>query len=98
MDRYWLRQYGLDTPYLETFARVAAEAAAVRVVGAAEGLLSDGVFARAVVAVHGVPDHQAPSGDVAIVVNAIASGTGFTTRLVGVTIDIFAAVLFGYLI
>ena len=51
--------------YRESVARLAAEAAAVRVVRAAEGCLGDGGFSRPVVAVHRVPDHKALSFNVA---------------------------------
>lgn len=52
--------------HLKVVAGFAAEAAAVRVVGAAEEALGDGVFSRAVVAVHRVPDDQATSKDIAV--------------------------------
>lgn len=52
--------------YLKVVARVAAEAAAVGVVGAAQGSLGDGGLSRPVVAVDRVPDDVAVSQDVTV--------------------------------
>lgn len=50
--------------YLGAVACWSAEAATIRIVGAAEGLLRDGQGSITVVAVHPVPDHLAPSNHI----------------------------------
>lgn len=53
--------------YPEVLARLVAEATAIRVVGAAEGLFGDGARSRPVVAVQRVPNHQSPNKNITVV-------------------------------
>lgn len=65
----------LDTfSHLGAVAGVEAEAAAVRVVGAAEGFLGDGKCSRAVVAVHAIPDHLSPGNIVTVLMRDMEPG------------------------
>lgn len=64
------------TSYPDALARLVAEAAAIRVVGATEGLFGDGAWSRPMVAIQRVPNHQASNRNIPIIfVSRFPKGT-----------------------